>query len=379
MGAFTALVVKDLREILTSRYFLASLLGGFVILIALGAVMGASIETAQKATQSFAVVVGNTTELGQRYAELLRELGGVLYEKFSPDLLDSYGYAVVVPPNFTLPAKVEVYAKYRGLLSTAAPPFVELAAQRLAEEVGVPPRPINAELYVYLDGRVFKPGEVAMLANLFLISWMFMFLVPLLVASTAAVAVGLEKEKRTFELILSTPATARTLVAAKLTSAVALAFIQFAVMAAALIFYFYNLSRAAPPVSSGEVAGDAVALPPALIAPVALSTLALSLALLGLAFIAATRVEDIKTAQSVVPMVVFPLLVPSFAAIFGTVEGLEAYPFVHPLAVAYSAMVGQWDKVYAFLATDWALAIAVVASILKFVTPDYLITGRWRR
>lgn len=372
-------MVKDLQEILTSRYFLASLLGGFVVLIALGAVMGASIETAQKATQSFAVVVGNTTELGQRYVELLRELGGVLYEKFSPDLLDRYSYAVVVPPNFTLPAKVEVYAKYRGLLSTATPLFVELAAQRLAEEVGVPPQPINTELYVYLGDRVLKAGEVAMLANLFLISWMFMFLVPLLVASTAAVAVGLEKEKRTFELILSTPATARTLVAAKLTSAVALAFIQFAVMAVAFIFYFYNLSRAAPPVLSGEVAGEAVAPSPALFVPVALSTLALSLALLGLAFIAATRVEDIKTAQSVVPMVVFPLLVPSFAAIFGTVEGLEAYPFVHPLAVAYSALVGQWDKAYAFLATDWALAIAVVASILKFVTTDYLITGRWRR
>jgi ABC-2 type transport system permease protein len=39
MGVLSALVVKDLREILTSRYFLVSLVGGFVALVALGAVM----------------------------------------------------------------------------------------------------------------------------------------------------------------------------------------------------------------------------------------------------------------------------------------------------------------------------------------------------
>lgn len=49
MAAFTALVLKDLREVLTSRFFIASLVGGFVALVAMGAIFGASVQVAEGA------------------------------------------------------------------------------------------------------------------------------------------------------------------------------------------------------------------------------------------------------------------------------------------------------------------------------------------
>jgi ABC-2 type transport system permease protein len=87
VGVLSALVVKDLREILTSRYFLVSLVEGFAALVALGAVMGASIRETVTGIQKFAVVVNGTTDLGMRFVEKLKLYGGELYSSFSPFIL----------------------------------------------------------------------------------------------------------------------------------------------------------------------------------------------------------------------------------------------------------------------------------------------------
>jgi len=380
MGVLSALVVKDLQEILTSRYFLVSLVAGFAVLAALGAVMGASIRETVAGTQKFAVVVNGTTDLGMRFVEKLRRYGGEVYNSFSPDLLTRYSYVVVVPRNFTFPAQVEVYARYRGIVSAAPPPVLDVAAAEVAEEVGVPPRLVEITTFVYLDGAVLTEADVAVLFSLFMFSWFFMFLVPLLVATTAAVAMGVEREKRAFELILSTPATPNALIAAKLISSVMLALIQFAVMVFGMIIYISNVAVIqTPPAATAQPLTLLTPPSPDLLALVALSTLALSIAVLALSLLVATRTEDIKTAQSVVPSVVFPLLLPAFAALFTPIDALETYPFVHPLAIATAALFGQWNKAYLYLAVDWALAASTLLAVSRLMTVEYLVTGGKRR
>ena len=375
----SALVVKDLREILTSRYFLVSLVGGFVALVALGAVMGASIRETTTGMQKFAVVVNGTTDLGMRFVEKLRLYGGELYSSFSPDLLRRYSYVVVVPQNFTFPARVEVYARYRGLMSVAPPSALNAAAAETAREVGIPPRLLNVTTLVYIDGARLTEADISVLFSLFMLSWAFMFIVPLLVAATAAVAMGVEKEKRTFELILSTPATPNALIAAKLVSSVIMALIQFAVMALGMVIYLSNVVVIEASPAAAQPFTLSISLSPSLLAPIALSTLALSIAVLALSLLVATRTEDVKTAQSVVPSVVLPLLLPAFAALFAPVDALEAYPFVHPLAIATAAVFGRWDKVYLYLAVDWALAAAAVLAVSRLMTAEYLVAGGRRR
>jgi ABC-2 type transport system permease protein len=379
MGVLSALVVKDLREILTSRYFLVSLVGGFVALVALGAVLGASIRETATGMQKFAVVVNGTTDLGMRFVEKLRLYGGELYTSFSPDLLRRYSYVVVVPQNFTFPARVEVYVRYRGLMSVAPPSALNAAAAEAAREVGIPPRLLNVTTLVYIDGARLTEADVSVLFSLFMLSWFFMFLVPLLVAATAAVAMGVEKEKRTFELILSTPATPNALIAAKLVSSVILALIQFAVMALGMVIYLSNVVVVEASPAAAQPFTLSISLSPSLLAPMALSTLALSIAVLALSLLVATRTEDVKTAQSVVPSVVLPLLLPAFAALLAPVDAFEAYPFVHPLAIATAAVFGRWEKVYLYLAVDWALAAAAVLAVSRLMTAEYLVAGGRRR
>ena len=379
MGVLSALVVKDLREILTSRYFLVSLVGGFVALVALGAVMGASIRETASGMQKFAVVVNNTTDLGMRFVEKLRLYGGELYTSFSPDLLRRYSYVVVVPQNFTFPARVEVYARYRGLMSVTPPSALNAAAAEVAREVGIPPRLLNVTTLVYIDGAKLTEADVSVLFSLFMLAWFFMFIVPLLVAATVAVAMGVEKEKRTFELILSTPATPNALIAAKLVSSVILALIQFAVMAVGMIIYLSNVVVIKTSPTAAQPFTLSISLSPSLLAPIALSTLALSIAVLALSLLVATRTEDVKTAQSVVPSVVLPLLLPALAAFLAPVDALEKYPFVHPLAIATAAVFGRWDKVYLYLAVDWALAAAAVLAVSRLMTAEYLVAGGRRR
>jgi ABC-2 type transport system permease protein len=379
MGVLSALVVKDLREILTSRYFLVSLVGGFAVLVALGAVLGASIRETATGMQKFAVVVNSTTDLGMRLVEKLRLYGGELYTSFSPDLLRRYSYVVVVPQNFTFPARVEVYARYRGPVSLTPPSALNAAAAEAAREVGIPPRLLNVTTLVYIDGARLTEADISVLFSLFMLSWAFMFIVPLLVAATAAVAMGVEKEKRTFELILSTPATPNALIAAKLVSSVILALIQFAVMALGMIIYLSNVVVVETSPAAAQPFTLSISLSPGILAPMALSTLALSIAVLALSLLVATRTEDVKTAQSVVPSVVLPLLLPALAALLAPVDAFEAYPFVHPLTIATAAVFGRWEKVYLYLAVDLALAAAAVLAVSRLMTAEYLVAGGRRR
>jgi ABC-2 type transport system permease protein len=286
---------------------------------------------------------------------------------------------VVVPQNFTFPARVEVYARYRGLVSVAPPSALNAAAAEAAKEVGIPPRLLNVTTLVYIDGARLTEADVSVLFSLFMLSWIFMFLVPLLVAATAAVAMGVEKEKRTFELILSTPATPNALIAAKLISSVILALIQFAVMAVGMIVYLSNVVVVETSPAAARPFTLLISLSPSLLAPMALSTLALSIAVLALSLLVATRTEDVKTAQSVVPSVALPLLLPAFAALLAPVDAFEAYPFVHPLAIATAAVFGRWEKVYLYLAVDWALAAAAVLAVSRLMTAEYLVAGGRRR
>ncbi|MEM1598211.1 MAG: ABC transporter permease [Pyrobaculum sp.] len=366
-----AIVEKDLKEVLSSRYFIASLLGGFVLLIALGAVMGGSVKAAASSFAKFAVVVDNTTQLGWMFVDELARRGGVVYRGFSAELLDKYGFVVFVPANFSFPAVVELASKYRGVFAFSNLPAVDAAAEAVAERIGLPPRLVEQRVYVYFGGRRLSLEEVGALFSAFFFSWLFMFIVPMMVASTAAVAVGVEKEKKMFELILSTPATATSVVVAKFFSALLLAVVQFLLYAVAFAYYISAVTAPSPTA--------ALPLDFNVLAYALASAFALSIVVLSMSFLVAVRTEDLKTAQSVVPAVVVPMLLPSFAALFTTVDGMEWYPFTHPMSIAASLLMGQPHRAVAYLLIDAALAAAAAALALRLATPQYIVLGRRRR
>ena len=178
---------------------------------------------------------------------------------------------------------------------------------------------------------------------------------------------------------MSTPATPNALIASKLISSAILALIQFAVMAVGMVIYLSNVVVVETSPAAARPFTLSISLSPSLLAPIALSTLALSIAVLALSLLVATRTEDIKTAQSVVPSVVLPLLLPALAAPFASIDTFETYPFVHPLAIATAAVFGRWEKVHLYLAVDWALATAAVFAVSRLMTAEYLVAGRRRR
>ncbi|WP_245218342.1 ABC transporter permease [Pyrobaculum islandicum] len=376
MSVFITLVVKDMREILTSRYFLLSLLGGFVALVFVGVLMGVSIRGAA-AAQKFAVVVNETNDLGHRYVEKLKALGGVVYSEFTPALLEKYSYVVIVPRNFTFPARLEVYRRYGGFLSLAAPAVLRTAAEELAREAGVPPTLVNVTLRLYFDGAWLGEAEAGALLSLYMASFVITLMVPLLVAATAAIAVGVEKEKRTLELILATPATPSALVLSKLVSSILLMLIQFAVFMVGYGVYFANLAYL-PEVSQPREIPH-LSLPTGTLALSALSILAISVLVVAVSFALASRAEDIKTAQSVATMVVFFFAAPAVVVFFAPTDWLKLDPLLHPLYIAVASLFGKWSEMYLLLAIDWALAAVALYVVSKVVTAEYLVTSRWRR
>jgi len=375
VGVVEAIVVKDLREILASKYFLVSLLAGVAVLLAMGAMVGEAASTQTAWVAKFAVVGAPATEEGRVFLEKLKQVGGVHYGEYAPHLLDMYSYVVVVPSNFTFPSSVEVLTKFRGLVSATPLPAVDRAAQLAAEELGVPPYLVIQNLVIKIDGVDIGVGEASTIFLAMFFTWLFSFLVPLLVATTAAISVGVEKEKKTFELILSTPATHRSVVVGKLISSFILAALQLAVYIFGFIYY---MSRIPTSIETPQVVGSLVAISPWVVILSLISSICIAVVALSFAFLAAVKTEDVKTAQSVVPAVLLPLFLPSFAVLFTSVESFEWYPFVHPLAVAFYSLAERWDKAWGFIAVDMALAAASVAAVFKIATSEYLLSGRRR-
>ncbi|MFN7105271.1 MAG: ABC transporter permease subunit [Pyrobaculum sp.] len=374
------LVVKDLKEIVTSKYFVATLLGGLTVFIVMGNVLNMGVGDFAT-PHRFAIVVNGTTELGEIFVKNLQKYGGVVYDNFTTGLLHGYSYVVLVPQNFSFPATVEVIHRYRGVIPPTSS-TIEKATRETAREVGIPPRLVIQKGWVYLNGVWLSMADVALLFGVFLNVWLFALIVPLMASSIASVSIGIEREKKMFELILSTPVSTKSIVLSKLISSSILALIQLAVFGGGMLYLLLNVTQFSY-ITPGQVSTTAGDLPRGLaMGPVVLflsmaSALSLVIISLSLSFLIATRAEDVRTAMNIAPAVVTFLALPAMAVLFSPLENVELYPFAHPIVVAMYALIGQVEKAYLYLALDWGAAAAALFTTFKIATPEYLL-GRFK-
>lgn len=382
MGLVWVLVEKDVREVLRSRHFIVSVLASVAMLALMGFVLDAFAGAAEgpKEAGDFAVVVaGNATEAGRAVAEALREAGGTAYGRFDPDLLARYRYVVVVPQNFSFPGRLEVHAELRGLSSWAYVEEVRRAALKAAERFGVPRSPVEVAAVAYLGGRALRGDPMGLATAAVLTAALALVLVSMVVG-VVALSMGIEKEKRMLELILSTPATPRHVLAAKVLSSLLTAALLVAAFAAGYLLMLRPLLSAPTPAPEGGVllaASFVQFLPWA-----AAATAPLAIAAAALAVLAGVRAEDVKTAQAVVPLVAFPFFLPALVLPYMPVDPLALawLPPAHPYVVPLLAAVGY--SPWPYLALDWALAAGVALLATWSLTPEKVVAGgarRWRR
>ncbi|MEM4288780.1 MAG: ABC transporter permease subunit [Nitrososphaerota archaeon] len=270
--SFRALTVKELRELLMEKSVLIGILiMPLIIFPLLGMTMRAGASATERAQQGFEALVLDM-DGGWASQELIQTLsqGGVRLKQLSSGddvektlAASDIKFLILIPPGFThnisIPSQASLQIYYRlerpsvfelqtlqsflSLVSLSS----TILGERLAERVGIDARfyrsPLTLSQSIVYRGEIFEVGSVAFLPIFYLstILPLGIFIISITAGTVSATSLGMEKEAKTLEILLTLPVNRIKLLAAKLLSSVFLAILGGASFTLGFLFYFQGV------------------------------------------------------------------------------------------------------------------------------------------
>jgi ABC-2 type transport system permease protein len=398
MSHFTNLLRKEVKELLTGQ-MIASMVFMIFMFVIMGSVIGNVQREAVGGTTGIALLDMDRSEESQRLAELLGSQADVALTSVSASgaeealkFAGNSSVLLVLPEGFGKrisdieDAEVEVYAIVRGLgmmdtmnsakVQTAISVINELTAQQYVKEA-YPDRepqsvlnPITSKSFIVING-VVSEGSPETIANL-LMGQSILVPVILMIAIMFAgqmviTSMGMEKENKTLETLLTLPVKRETIIMGKIGGATVVAFIMSLVYLAG--FGYYMLSIA--PSSSISVPGLSMGVAGYILLGISLF-LAILVAL-SLSMLLGVYSQDVKSAQTMILPVTMLVLIPFFLLMFSDYTTMPAalkallfaIPFSHPMIASRALLFG-----------DYAVVIAGIAYMLVFSAVLWMVTVR---
>lgn len=404
MRQFTRLVWKEGRELLRPQYVLPLLFIPLLFVVMGGGFAGVTDGLADG--PSVGVVNADGDRYGDVAVDAIRANSEVVYhENGTPDSMESAVATVerrdgdvlfVIPGNFTESIRagervaVGVHTPVRevSILSVASSAQAEgvldevdrnvtLAATN-ATAATLEPTERRYTTYVKGDPVDAAPGAVsgAFTQQFIFVPVVIVFAI-LISGQMVIQSMGIEKENRTLETLLTMPVARWKLVAAKLTAGGALGGVATVLYIGGLFVYQASLTAVGPGASAFTLGPLDYALVGVSLFFALVGTLALALSL-GL------FVDDRQGAQ----VLLFPIsglaLVPMFATMFSDFDVLPlgakvllfVIPLTHPIIAPKRLLFGDVGLVLAGIAYEAAFAVGMVALAARLFRSDRLVTGR---
>ncbi len=216
------------------------------------------------------------------------------------------------------------------------------------------------------------------------------FLVPLVVmmvilmtGGTVIASMGMEKENKTLETLLTMPVKRRDIVLGKLAGAALVGLIMAVVYMAGMGYYMSSLQSQ----GSLDLARYGLILNPLDYALVGLSLFLAVLSALSLCMLLGAFARDYKSAQSLTMPITFLAMVPFFVMMlkdFNTLPafaqvGLFLIPFSHPMMAMNNLMFDDYGLVLAGIAYEALFAGLAMGLAVWMFKKDMLITGRKKK
>ena len=408
------LVRKEVRELGKERTVLFGLIIGPILLFAImGGIAGQVAKQAEReaAAPMRIAIVYRDDQPGNITVLLARALNASLYTGVDPQRLIREGYdaVVVVGPGFEenisrgIPGGVTVIYRPSSLsiVGTARAQAVTSAIEAAVHSVvaqmvrSVLPNatarfleePVQARILYYFRGELIGERELqAMFMGLSLALPLAILMIGVSATQVAAVSIGIEKENRTLEKLLTLPVDRGTLMTAKILGVGLLALAGVASYGAGLLIYLRQLESSITQGQTGE-AMPGVSLPPATIAVTLAGLVAALYSSIAIGFLVGSQADSVRESQLAASYVSFLLSLPLFMLMFGldpsrlskaglALVSLDPYGL---LALASTASV-YGDLRAAGLALAGMLVHAafwtrLVAALLD---PEQVLTGRLR-
>ena len=395
-SSFAELLSKELYELSQERIVLVGLLLGpllvYLVFGGLALVAGEAAGREYRVPLHLALVAPPGDPLAARLAS---EIGARLYPSLPARGFDA---AIVLPEGVSplleegrrVPVEIYVNATEPTLLAVAR---ARLAQERLqwglasllaercrASLPGASPEsllsPGEARTYFLLRGRTLEEPEFyGLLAAASLAAPLSVFIVTLAASQVAAVSMGLEREARTLEKLISLPVPYGSVIAAKVAAVTILSLGGALSSLAGMAIYLGAAAKAASGLAPGLQVGGGLRLTPlgGLAAGAATLLVLYQASLIG--FIVGSSAEDVRGSQVAANIASVSLSVPLFLYMMGASPGtlgplgaaMLLDPYV-PAVIAYGAAVAGDPR-----AAAGAVAIlAAEAGLLTIAAPRLL-------
>jgi ABC-2 type transport system permease protein len=192
-------------------------------------------------------------------------------------------------------------------------------------------------------------------------------------------SMGLEKENKTLETLLTLPVSRRSIVSGKLVASALVGLVMAGIYMIGFNYYMRSLQMSA----DVDLAQYGLYLGPLDLALVGISVFVSLLAALSMCMVLGTYAKNYKSAQTLTMPITLLAIIPMFITMFkdfGTLPLalqaiLFAIPFSHPMMAMRELMVGNYALVLGGIAYVTGFAIVMVAISVWIFSTDRLLTG----
>ncbi len=409
MSGFSNIVKKELRELLTKSTIVPILLMA-VMFGLLGNAFG-GIEEETTSAPSIGYVNQDSGVLAGIAVGTLENLSDVQYNGSDVAtglkvVQDNGGKALlVIPANFTAnimanqKGSIEIYWIMRGagVLDTISSASVEnvLAVANAqissyliehsssadASTVLSPTTHTETTIFRTKDMNGISPGEISTLMSgqSTMIPIVIMMIV-IMAGGTVVSSMGLEKENKTLETLLTLPVKRSSIIAGKLVASAIVGLLMAGIYMVGFNYYMSALSSS----SNIDLAQFGLTLGAVDYVLIALSLFTSLLAALALCMVIGTFATNYKSAQTLTMPVTILAMIPMFMTMmkdFNTLptaaQGfLFAIPFSHPMMAFRSLMFDDYTLVIAGIVYSALFAVLMIAIAVWIFRTDRLLTGR---
>ncbi len=410
MNSTLNILRKEMREMMTKSTILPIVVIA-VLFGAMGSMMGGIEEEATSAPTVGIVNDDTDGDLAAIAVDVIGTLSETVYNGIDVDegvatVDEAGGIALLhIPANFTErimfgePGAIQVYwiMKGAGLLDSISSGAVNSVLWNVNRAISMHLIDVNASINSTLalnpttrtETTIFgdkvmdgiSPGTLGSVLSTqsFLVPLVMMMLI-MAAGGTVISSMGMEKENKTLETLLTLPVTRGSIVTGKLVASALIGLAMAAIYMVGFNYYMTGLS------GSGELDLERydLALTALDYLLVGISLFVTLIAALALCMILGTFAKNYKSAQTLTMPISFLALVPMFVVIFKDFNTLPpaaqvvlfALPFSHPMMAMRSLMFDDYALVLGGIAYSTIFAIVAIAITVWIFRTDRLLTGR---
>jgi ABC-type Na+ efflux pump permease subunit len=425
MGKLMPLVEKEVKDLLRDPRIYVGLIIPILMLplmsFAMSTAMGSATETAAQ-NLKITFIDYDATENSNGFLSLLTHMG-LNTSSVSVDTLDKaleetknlgFKALLIIPKGFEKDllshgrAKVEVYTIIESIgvgsigaysaidatLETSSEMLSNILISKLAPTIDPETLrdPLNITRYSTIKDRIIQIPPQALIGQLMMgysiMIPMVLLILAITVTQISSTATAIENEEKTLETLLTFPVTRYDILMAKLLGSFVVAVLGGILFTVGFLVYFGGMSNLISPSIAAGSTLQALPLP----TPEAYIVLVLSL-ILSILFITSLGIvigalsNDVRMSNSLLGIVIIPVLIPSLLIMYGDVKSLPlvlqllvySMPTSYPMIVA-KEMITSTIPVEVFYGIPYsaALTMIVLYATSKLLAPEKLLTLQHR-